>query len=177
MLPEGWEMRGDSSFYQWQCVGLARWFPSQFPASSEGWVLAETDSNSPTLLLLLHHLIDLALLCIPINWTEREAAICRITGEGRHILLAFSVSPSLYYQYSTVDCYAPLSLPFPFFSLTPQLLTRASCFRGIIHRFFFKKKIKAPGDNVLLMKNRSYSYAHRSCVTEVRNHSVESTAC
>lgn len=127
MLPGGWEMQGDSSFYQWQCVGLACWFPSQFPASSEGWALQETDSRLAPPPHRHRSLIDPALLCIPINWTEGEAAVCRITSAGRHILLASfqSLNPT------TINSAVPsFSLPFPFPSPLSSACDKGQLFRG-----------------------------------------------
>lgn len=81
-----------------------------------------------------HHqysLIDPALLCIPINWTEGEAAVCRITSTGRHILLASfqSLNPT-----AINSAVLPFSLPFPSFpTVLGSCVTRASCSSGIIH--------------------------------------------
>lgn len=88
--------------------------PQSIPG--EQWRLLETDSSYTHPPPLLHHhrsLIDPALLCIPINWTEGEAAVCRITSKDRHILLASFQS---LYPSTINSAVLPFSLPCPLFS-------------------------------------------------------------
>lgn len=110
MLPGAWEMQGDSSFYQWQCVGLACWFPSQFPASSEGWALQETDSRLPPLLTATA--LSSTPLCFVFQLTgQRERRQC---AGSRAQADTFFWRPS---SLSIPPLSIVLCLPFPFLSL------------------------------------------------------------
>lgn len=133
MLPGGWEMQGDSSFYQWQCVGLACWFHSQFPASSEGcW--RQTAATPPLLCLLTSTTTALSStpLCFVFQLTgQRERRQCA-GSQAKADTFFWRPSSLSIPVLSIVLCFL---FPFPF--LSSQLMTRASCSRRIIHRFFF----------------------------------------
>lgn len=162
MLPGGWEMQGDSSFYQWQCVGLACWFPSQFPASSEGWA---GDRQQPPPLLLTTNTLSSTPLCFVFQLTgQREGGGVQDHKHRRtHSPGVLPVSPL-----SVLLCF-----PFPSLFHCPQPLhDKGQLFQGDNSH---SSLTTASRDNVLVMKNRSLSYIHISHVIEARNHSVEST--
>lgn len=113
--------------------------------------------------------IDPSLLCIPINRTEAEAAVCRGSGAQSDTFLWHLSS---LHSTSLRSARRPFSSAFRHFFVCPLLVPdKGQLFHGDNSN---SSLTTASGDRVLVMKNRSISCIHTSHVIEACNHSFVS---